>query len=256
MKFRPLNRLIKDPLTRRRLQRFKSHRRAYTSFLILMTLYVLSLGAEMLCNDRPLFVRYEGRFYFPLFKFYPESTFSDSGQNTRPNYRALRNSSVFAETPGNFMILPPIPYGPHEVLSTSELLSQELATLTLRPAPRAGYVNIDPQFSVVSASGAALFFNETADTDIKGLNLRAYWNLSGPLLEAISKRFANEADNRVEFTASSRHADVNDCELALATYEQRSRAPGTVRLTLREHDSDGAPLFALSFTSELEIPGG
>ena len=255
MKSRLLHNLIKDPLTRRRLQRFKSHRRAYASFLILMGLYVLSLGAEMLCNDRPLFVRHEGRLYFPMLKFYPESTFTGSDKNTRPNYRTLRASATFADTPGNFMLFPPVPYGPHEILSTDELLDEELATLSLRPAPRTGYVNIAPDFKVLRARNAALFFGAAADEDLKGMVITNVWALPASLQQGIAKRFANEADPRVEATAAAHHPEHMPCDLALSTYRPRKGPPRSVRLTLREQQADEGALLSVSFSTNLDITG-
>jgi microcin C transport system permease protein len=63
------------PLTRRRLANFRANRRGYWSLWIFLVLFGLSLGAELLANDRPLVLRYEGRLYWPLFATYPETTF-------------------------------------------------------------------------------------------------------------------------------------------------------------------------------------
>src|SRR5215468_1970557 len=64
-----------SPLTRRRLHNFRANRRGYWSLWIFLVIFVLSLGAELIANDRPLLVRYEGRFYAPVFHAYPETTF-------------------------------------------------------------------------------------------------------------------------------------------------------------------------------------
>lgn len=45
-------------------------------------LVVISLGAELVSNDRPLVVRYEGQTYFPLFNDYPETTFGGDFQTS------------------------------------------------------------------------------------------------------------------------------------------------------------------------------
>lgn len=60
---------------RRAWLRFKADRRGYWSLCILALLFVLSLGAELLSNDKPLIVHYQGTTYFPLLKTYPEATF-------------------------------------------------------------------------------------------------------------------------------------------------------------------------------------
>jgi len=64
-----------SPLARRRLVNFRANRRGYWSLWIFLTLFVLSLSAELLANDRPLLVRYDGQLYFPIVRAYPETTF-------------------------------------------------------------------------------------------------------------------------------------------------------------------------------------
>lgn len=60
---------------RRAWLRFKADRRGYYSLWILSILFVFSLFAEVLSNDKPLVVSYESRLYFPLINEYPETTF-------------------------------------------------------------------------------------------------------------------------------------------------------------------------------------
>ena len=60
---------------RRAWRRFKSNRLGFVSLVIFAVLVVLSLFAEVLSNDKPLIVRYEGQTYLPLLNDYPETTF-------------------------------------------------------------------------------------------------------------------------------------------------------------------------------------
>jgi len=55
--------------------RFRANRRGRISLWIFLSLFVVSLFAEVLSNDRPLIVYYEKQFYFPLVADYPEATF-------------------------------------------------------------------------------------------------------------------------------------------------------------------------------------
>lgn len=64
-----------SPLNQRRWRNFKSNRRAYWSLIIFSTLFVLSLFAEFLANDKPIVVSYKGEIYTPVWKFYPETAF-------------------------------------------------------------------------------------------------------------------------------------------------------------------------------------
>jgi microcin C transport system permease protein len=63
------------PLGRRRWSNFKSNRRGYWSLWVFLVLFILSLLAEFLANDKPLLVYFDGSFYFPVLKAYPETVF-------------------------------------------------------------------------------------------------------------------------------------------------------------------------------------
>jgi microcin C transport system permease protein len=63
------------PLMQRRLANFRANRRGYWSLWIFLALFVISLFAEFIANDKPLLVRFEGGWYFPAIVSYPETTF-------------------------------------------------------------------------------------------------------------------------------------------------------------------------------------
>ena len=63
------------PLTRRRLDAFRRNRRGFWSLWIFLALFVVTLFAEFIADDRPIVVRYEGGWYFPVFVDYPETAF-------------------------------------------------------------------------------------------------------------------------------------------------------------------------------------
>ncbi len=63
------------PLTRRRLQRFRSNRRGWWSLWIFVILFITTLLAEVIANDKPFMVYFKGEVYFPIVKAYPETTF-------------------------------------------------------------------------------------------------------------------------------------------------------------------------------------
>ena len=96
--------------TRRAWLRFKRNRLGYWSLLLFCLLVVLSLGAELLSNDRPLVVRYEGQTYFPLLKSYPETTFGGDFQ-TPTDYLDPFIRERLAQ-PGNWALHAPNRYGP------------------------------------------------------------------------------------------------------------------------------------------------
>ena len=71
---RPKRRFF-GPLTRRRWAVFKANRRSFWSLWIFLVLYGLSLGAELIANDKPILLSYGGEIYAPVLKAYPETTF-------------------------------------------------------------------------------------------------------------------------------------------------------------------------------------
>jgi len=64
-----------SPVTRRRLRVFRQHRRGFACFWIFLALFGVSLCAELIANDRPLVIRFDGHWYFPVLRNYPETTF-------------------------------------------------------------------------------------------------------------------------------------------------------------------------------------
>jgi microcin C transport system permease protein len=97
-----------SPLNVRRLQSFKANRRGYWSFWIFMVLFVASLFAEFIANDRPFYIRYDGKSYFPAIFTYAETTFGGDFE-TAADYRDPFLQKLIAEKNG-YMIWPPIRY--------------------------------------------------------------------------------------------------------------------------------------------------
>ena len=64
-----------SPVNQARWARFRHNRRGYWSLWIFLILFLCSLGAELLANDRPLLVQYRGQLYVPVLKNYTEQTF-------------------------------------------------------------------------------------------------------------------------------------------------------------------------------------
>jgi microcin C transport system permease protein len=96
-----------SPLARRRLAAFRANRRGHWSLWIFLTLFALSLGAEVLANDRPLLVWYDGRPYLPVARAYPETAFGGV-LPTRAEYRDPEVQRLI-EARG-WMLWPPVPY--------------------------------------------------------------------------------------------------------------------------------------------------
>jgi microcin C transport system permease protein len=104
----PTRRGLLSPLNQRRWQNFKANRRGYWSLWIFMVLFIVSLFAELIANDKPLMVRFDGKFYWPAFVSYSETTFGGDFE-TAADYRDPYLQKLIAEK-GGTMIWPPVRY--------------------------------------------------------------------------------------------------------------------------------------------------
>jgi microcin C transport system permease protein len=100
--------LVASPLNRRRWESFKANRRGYWSFWIFLVLFIASLFANFIANDKPFYVRYDGKSYFPVLVTYPETAFGGDFE-TAADYRDPFLQKLIAEKNG-FMLWPPIRY--------------------------------------------------------------------------------------------------------------------------------------------------
>ncbi|MFU9047969.1 ABC transporter permease [Acinetobacter tibetensis] len=64
-----------SPMIQTRLQRFRQNRLGFLCFILFSLIFAVSLAANLIANEKPLLVKYQQSFYFPVFKSYPETTF-------------------------------------------------------------------------------------------------------------------------------------------------------------------------------------
>ena len=102
------HRFSPSPLNRRRWQNFKANKRGYWSFWIFMVLFVVSLFAEVIANDRPFLIKFDGKLYFPAFVTYSETTFGGDFE-TAADYRDPYLQKLIADKGGSIW-WPPIRY--------------------------------------------------------------------------------------------------------------------------------------------------
>jgi microcin C transport system permease protein len=104
----PARRIMVSPLNKRRWANFKTNRRGYWSLWIFLVLFFVTLFAEFIANDKPLYVSYAGKSYFPVIFTYPETTFGGDFE-TATDYRDPFLQKLIADK-GGAMIWPPIHY--------------------------------------------------------------------------------------------------------------------------------------------------
>ena len=75
-----------SPMIQTRLQRFRQNRLGFLCFILFSLIFAVSLAANLIANEKPLLVKYQQSFYFPVFKSYPETTFGGAFE-TEADYK-------------------------------------------------------------------------------------------------------------------------------------------------------------------------
>lgn len=97
-----------SPLNRRRLSNFKANRRGYYSMWIFLALFVTSLLAEFIANDKPIVVYLNGELFFPVYEFVTEAELGGE-LPIEADYADPYVQNLIDEGNG-WTINPPIPY--------------------------------------------------------------------------------------------------------------------------------------------------
>ena len=110
----PEGRIIEvSPLTRRRWENFKANRRGYWSLWIFLALFVISLFAEFIANDRPIFIDVNGKWFFPAVVTYPDTAFAKEQDpmlfGTAADYRDPYLMGLITKE-GGTVVWPPIKF--------------------------------------------------------------------------------------------------------------------------------------------------
>jgi len=102
-----------NPLTLKKIRRFRSIKRGYYSFIVITVMILISVFAEVLVNKRALIVHYQGKYYFPTYApMTPGTTFGlDYAYET--DYRELKRR-FRDEGEGNWVLMPIVPYDAYE----------------------------------------------------------------------------------------------------------------------------------------------
>ncbi len=121
-------------INQRRWRKFKNMRRGYWSFLILITLYLVSFLLPVLMNNKALLVSYEGKLYSPAAldllnslpviglvapsSFYSAATFGETGVESEADYRSLQAKWQNANSE-NWIMMPLYPFSPIEDITVA-----------------------------------------------------------------------------------------------------------------------------------------
>ena len=103
-----------ESILRKRLRKFRRLKRGYYSFLLVAGAYLVSFALPLIANNKALVVRYDGAFYFPVAAYHAAAEFGVQAIG-EADYRALE-ARFAAEGQGNWVLMPPVPFGPNEAL--------------------------------------------------------------------------------------------------------------------------------------------
>ncbi len=240
-----------NPVTVKRWRRFRRLRRAWWSLWILTILYAISLASELVCNNTPLFIRFNDQTYFPVFRFHPEDTFLHNGCQTRPDYKQLAQSPAFAANPQNGMVFPLIPFGPNETTDPASIQQVGAITLAFRPESPIATVTLSTNLTIVRATGTEFFFGLVPES-LQGQSLTNTWPLPASLQTAMESRWQNRASPSTSVPVISLRQNQK-AELSLSEFIPRTRPPSTLRLTFREITSQSLKPGVVSLDIRLNI---
>jgi microcin C transport system permease protein len=103
-----------ESLFRKRLRKFRRLKRGYYSFVVIILAYIFSFLLPFVMTGTPLAVKYNGQYFFPMFRFHAITEFGVEGFG-EPDYRDLKKRFADAGK-GDWVLMAPYPYGPNEAL--------------------------------------------------------------------------------------------------------------------------------------------
>ncbi len=122
-------------LNKRRLDNFKSNKRGWYSFLIFSFLFLVSIFADFIANEKPLLIKFENQIYLPVINKYPETTFGGDFE-TEADYRDPYVKNLINNN--GWMIWPIIPY-------SYDTIIRDLAVPAPAPPSKKNWLGTDDQ---------------------------------------------------------------------------------------------------------------
>ena len=122
-------------LNSRRLNNFKKNKRGYYSFWIFSILFLISLFANFIANEKPLLIKYNSKFYFPVLYYYSETTFGGDFE-TEADYKDPYVKDLINED--GWIIMPIIPFSYNTII-------RDLNSPAPAPPSRKNWLGTDDQ---------------------------------------------------------------------------------------------------------------
>lgn len=167
-----------NPITAKKLRRFRSIRRGYWSFLLLVGLVAFAFLAELFIHNRALLVRHDGEWFFPTYGAIIPGRELGLDYDWETDYRQLRDQlrsdtpeAVAARARGDFVLLPLIPYDPLENCYPTEYFKARPPDLAKRHLLGTDTQNRDIFARLIYGFRNALFFSIWCVIGIYGLGI-------------------------------------------------------------------------------------
>ena len=174
------------PVTQKRIENFKRNRRGFISFCLFMIIFILTMFAELIANDKPLLIGYNDKLYFPAFISYPETDFGGEFQ-TEADYRDEFVANLINKK--GWMIWPPIRF-------SFDTVNYNLTMPAPAPPNGENWLGTDDQGRDVVARLiygfriSVLFgFILTVISAVIGVSVGAFQGFYGGLFDLIGQRF-------------------------------------------------------------------
>ncbi|HRR34691.1 MAG TPA: ABC transporter permease subunit [Kiritimatiellia bacterium] len=211
------------------------------ALILLGALFVISLAAELICNSRPLFLRINGRSYFPFAQQLTQrDLLGDDADATPVNYHAFIGSPAFATNRTNRVVWAPVPYSPGDVVNAATLRHARTVKVSVVPEVHVGRVNLLRDGTIVRPQCVAPFFPGVSS--IAGTRLDTQWRLIDALRGALARRFEGHAAPQEHFELEHAALSGLTARVTLPECAAHSGPPPSVRLMFRQPSPPDMPL--------------
>ena len=223
-------------------RRFRKNPRAMLSIALLGVLYVTSLGSELICNSRPLYLRVNGHAHAPFLRYLSQDDAFGEGGSGEVDYVRLESDPRFATNPANRVIFAPCRFGPQDIVDPGSLKTDRRFQATIRYRVRMGRCDIARDLSCTGRqAGCEPFLDNPPRSPAD------FYDLPAAFREAVSNRFANLPAPAFTATVQCREdlpaatggfQPAPRVEISLREYRPRSRPPKKLRLRLTDPETE------------------
>lgn len=229
------------PITRKRLKNFMRIRRATWSLYLLSALFIISLFSELICNSRPLLMRFEGQLYLPFLQnLTMQRLAGEESSASVVEYHSFTLSPRFTGNPSNFALWAPVRFSPGDSIDARSLKSYETVKAHIVPEVFAGRLNLLPNRRMVRRISCDHFFPGTVNFESDTLS--DHWIIPEAVTASLQQRFENRDAPALTLTVNHRTEKNLQAVLSLPEFIAAQSPPKTLRVSLNQTTPPDMPL--------------